>query len=113
MPEYSLFKKFVISPLNRETVEKFKACCFNLIAGEFAWSLNFISLEGFVNNNSVGNLFVSRSQVGKIRDDVSEAGELIDELLFAPKRNDAENIEMSELMESLDILVFNKVFFLI
>jgi len=75
--------------------------------------LNFISLEGFDNDVSKGNLFVSRSQVNRVRQDAEEVGELIDELLFATNRNDPENIEMSEFMEELDILVYDKMFFLI
>jgi len=75
--------------------------------------LNFVSLEGFDNDVSKGNLFVSRSQVNRVRQDAEEVGELIDELLFATNRNDPENIEMSEFMEELDILVYDKMFFLI
>ena len=67
--------------------------------------LNFISLEGFDNDVSKGNLFVSRSQVNRVRQDAEEVGELIDELLFATNRNDPENIEMSEFMEELDIFL--------
>ena len=61
--------------------------------------LNFINLEGFKNDISQGKLFVSRSQVNKIRSNAAEVGEFIDELLFASNRNDPENIEMSEFME--------------
>ena len=75
--------------------------------------LNFISLEGFNKEESIGNLFVSRSNVNKVRHDAQEVGELIDELLFAQNRNDPENIEMSEYMEELDILIYDKMFFLI
>lgn len=62
---------------------------------------------------SIGKLFVSRSQVNTIRSDVTDVGELIDELLFAPNRNDVENIELSDFMEALDILKYDKMFFLI
>lgn len=113
MPEYSLFSKFVLKPNNKATVDKFKAVCFSQIAGEFAYMLNFINLEGFKNDISQGKLFVSRSQVNKIRSNAAEVGEFIDELLFASNRNDPENIEMSEFMEEQDILVYDKIFFLI
>ena len=113
MDDYSLFSKFVLKPKSRESVDRFKAVCFSQIAGEFAYMLNFISLEGFDNDVSKGNLFVSRSQVNRVRQDAEEVGELIDELLFATNRNDPENIEMSEFMEELDILVYDKMFFLI
>lgn len=72
-----------------------------------------MSIEAWNCGVSIGSLFVSRTNVGKIRNDVTEIGELIDELLFAPKRQDPAFIELSALMEFLDILTYDKNFFLI
>jgi hypothetical protein len=89
---------------------------FGLIAGEFAFRLNFVSLEVFTDNVSVGSLFVTRSSVNAVQENSEggyEVGELIDQMLFAGKRNEPMAIELGSLMQSSDILEWDKFFFLI
>ena len=75
-----------------------------------------MSLEVFTNNASVGSLFVTRSSVNTVQENAEggyEVGELIDQMLFAGKRNEPMAIELGSLMQSLDILEWDKFFFLI
>ena len=111
--EYSLFRKLTFRPMKNTDMTSFYKYLFSVIAGENAYKLQFMHIDLIENSRTTHTLFINRSSATKITESVDKVSDLVDQMILRPKKQDPAYIELADLMQTLDVLQYDKLFFLV